>query len=156
MHSYTISRDHHYKEKMEAHLRTIAAQASLSSIANGFAKYARRREITRFLARYELFKMVERIQGCIVECGVFAGQGLMSWAQMSAILEPVGGTFRHVYGFDTFDGFPEVYEKDIKGSIDLEWKAGDLKCDSYADLQSCIELFDLNRFLPQFSKNNTN
>jgi hypothetical protein len=137
---------------MEAHLRMIADQASLSSIANGFAKYARRQEITRFLARYEMFKMVQGIQGSIVECGVFAGQGLLSWAQISTILEPVGGAFRHVYGFDTFEGFPGVHAKDIRGSAELAWKAGDLKCDSYTDLLRCTELFDMNRFLPKFPK----
>ena len=152
MHSYATKQDQQYKEEMEAHLRTIANQAPLTSIANGFAKYARRQEVTRFLARYEMFKMVQDIQGVIVECGVYAGQGLLSWAQMSAILEPVGGAFRHIYGFDTFEGFPGVHAKDLKGSTELGWKAGDLKCDSYADLSRCIELFDKNRFLPQMSK----
>ncbi|MBT7256798.1 MAG: class I SAM-dependent methyltransferase [Planctomycetaceae bacterium] len=152
MKSYATKQDQQYKEEMEAHLRTIANQAPLTSIANGFAKYARRQEVTRFLARYEMFKMVQDIQGVIVECGVYAGQGLLSWAQMSAILEPVGGAFRHIYGFDTFEGFPGVHAKDLKGSTELGWKAGDLKCDSYADLSRCIELFDKNRFLPQMSK----
>lgn len=152
MHSYATNQDQQYKEQMEAHLRAIASQAPLASIANGFAKYARRQEITRFVARYEMFKMVQDIQGCIVECGVYAGQGLFTWAQLSAIFEPVGGAFRHVYGFDTFDGFPGVHVKDLKGATELGWKAGDLKADSYADLQRCIELYDLNRFLPQFAK----
>jgi hypothetical protein len=64
----------------------------------------------------------------------------------------VGGAFRHVYGFDTFEGFPDLHAKDMKGSAEIEWKAGDLKCDSYADLQRCIELLDMNRFLPKFPK----
>lgn len=152
MHSYATNQDQQYKEEMEAHLRTIANQTPLASIANGFAKYARRQEVTRFLARYEMFKMVQDIQGSIVECGVFAGQGLFSWAQMSAILSPVGDAFRHIYGFDTFEGFPGMHAKDLKSSTELGWKVGDLKCDSYADLLRCIELFDMNRFLPQFSK----
>ena len=54
MHSYAINQDQQYKEEMEAHLRTIANQTPLASIANGFA-----------------------------------GQGLFSWAQMSAILSPL-------------------------------------------------------------------
>jgi hypothetical protein len=85
MHSYATSQDVQYKEAMEAHLLSIASGGPLASIANGFAKYARRQEITRFLARYEMFKMVQNIQGVIVECGVYSGQGLLSWAQMSAM-----------------------------------------------------------------------
>ena len=58
MHSYATNQEQQYKEEVEAHLRTIANQTPLTSIANGFAKYARRQEVTRFLARYEMFKMV--------------------------------------------------------------------------------------------------
>lgn len=152
MHSYATSQDQQYRDEMEKYLRTISTQVPISSIANGFSKYAKRQEITRFLARYEIFKMVQNIQGSIIECGVFAGQGLLSWAQISTILEPIGGAFRHVYGFDTFEGFPGVHAKDIEGSTELEWKAGDLKCDSHADLTLCIELLDMNRFLPKFPK----
>lgn len=150
--SYATERDSRYRESREQHLAKLAGQVPLSTLADNFAKYARRQEITRFLARHELFQMVQNIQGCVVECGVYAGQGLMSWAQLSAILEPVGGAFRHIYGFDTFAGFPGVHAKDLEGSVSLNWREGDLKMDSFADLQRCIELFDENRFLPQFPK----
>lgn len=150
--SYATERDRDYGAAREKYLREITRQASVSAIADNFAKYARRQEITRFLARHELFRMVENIQGCIVECGVYAGQGLMSWAQISSIMEPVGGAFRHVYGFDTFKGFPSVHAKDNQGAVELGWRPGDLKMTSDQDLENCIRLFDANRFLPQFSK----
>ena len=35
----------------------------------------------------------------------------MTWAKLSAILEPVNLT-RRIYGFDTFAGFPSLSEKD--------------------------------------------
>ena len=54
----------------------------------GFPKYIRRQNLTRLLAQYELFKRVLPVKGSIVECGVFRGAGLMSWANFSAILEP--------------------------------------------------------------------
>lgn len=150
--SYATDRDLRYREARDAHLAAVAKLGPLSALVDNFAKYARRQEMTRFLARHELFRLVQGIQGCIVECGVYAGQGLMTWAQLSAILEPVGGAFRHVYGFDTFAGFPGVHAKDMKGAVKLDWRKGDLKLDSFADLQRCIELFDDNRFLPQFPK----
>lgn len=152
MRSYATERDAQYKDEMEQHLQQLAKRAPLSYLVNTFAKYARRQEVTRFLARHELYGKIADLQGCIVECGVFAGQGLMTWAQLSSILEPVGGAFRHVYGFDTFTGFPGVHKNDLKGSVKLDWRAGDLKQDSYADLKRCIELYDKNRFLSQFPK----
>jgi hypothetical protein len=150
--SYATERDRSYHEAREAHLAALAERVPMSELVDNFAKYVRRQELTRFLARHELFRMVQEVQGCIVECGVFAGQGLMSWAQMSTILEPVAGAFRHIYGFDTFAGFPSVHGKDVKGAVKLDWKKGDLRMDRYEDLKRCIELFDANRFLPQFSK----
>src|SRR5689334_3324474 len=72
-----------------------------------FPKYARRQHLKRFLAMYELFKLVLPVKGSVVECGVFRGFGLMSWAKISTILEPENLT-RRVYGFDTFEGFPSL------------------------------------------------
>ena len=43
-----------------------------------FEKYTRRQIISRFLARYELFKMTKNIKGSIIECGVHYGGGLMA------------------------------------------------------------------------------
>lgn len=150
---FSTDRDRQYKEEMNAHLESLVQQrAPLGDLVNCFAKYGSRQKITQFLARYELYKMVQDIQGCVIECGVFAGQGLMSWAQFSAIMEPVGGAFRHIYGFDTFGGFPSVHEKDVTSATSLDWRPGDIASNSYDDLQRSIELFDLNRFLPQFPK----
>lgn len=149
MKSYATSQDLEYKNKMIEHLKNIEDK---SSIANNFSKYARRQEITRFIARYEMFKLIQNVQGVILECGVYSGQGLFSWSHFSSILEPVGGVFRKVYGFDTFDGFPSVHEKDLIGNADLNWKPGDLRCNSYDELLEAINLFDKNRFLSQFGK----
>src|SRR5688500_4852687 len=68
-----------------------------------FPRYVRRAQLTRFLALYELFKRVLTVKGSIVECGVFRGYSLFTWAKLSAILEPNNLT-RRIYGFDTFSG----------------------------------------------------
>jgi hypothetical protein len=47
-------------------------RAPMSSTRDNFAKYAKRQEITRFLARHEFFMKIAGIQGCIIECGVYA------------------------------------------------------------------------------------
>ena len=75
-----------------------------------FPKYVKRQNLTRFLALYEIFKLVLDVKGSVVECGVNHGFGVMSWCKFSTILEPVNLT-RRIYGFDTFEGFPSVSEK---------------------------------------------
>ena len=83
-----------------------------------FPRHVRRQDIARFLTKYELFKLALPCHGSIVECGVFAGGGLLGWMHFSSILEPYNHT-RRVIGFDTFDGFPDVHEKDtLTGTSD--------------------------------------
>ena len=40
---------------------------------NNFELYVKRQALTRFIARYELFKQIISIKGSIVECGVHHG-----------------------------------------------------------------------------------
>jgi hypothetical protein len=84
------------------------------------------------------------VHGYIIECGVFLGAGLMTWAQLSAIYEPVNHV-RRVVGFDTFEGFVGISEKDLsQNSLEFK-KIGGLATNAYDDLQECIRLYDLNR-----------
>ncbi len=122
---------------------------SIETKLENFPKYARRQYLKRFLALYELFKLVLPLKGSIVECGVFKGFGLMSWAKLSAILEPENLT-RRIYGFDTFEGFAAVSEKDQ--SEFQETRAGELRADSYSELTSLIGQFDADRFLGHIPK----
>ena len=116
-----------------------------------FPKYVRRQHLTRFLAHYEIFKRVVPVKGSIVECGVNRGFGLMAWAKLSAVLEPVNLT-RRIYGFDTFQGFPEVDPKDRGGPGVRRPAAGELAADSYDELQNLIRLHDVDRFLGHIPK----
>ena len=72
-----------------------------------FSLYTPRQVISDFLVRYELYKMVLDIPGSIFEFGVFNGQGLMSYAHFSSIMEP-NNISRKIYGFDTFEGFESI------------------------------------------------
>ena len=116
-----------------------------------FAKFVPRQSLTRFLSRYELFKMVLRTQGSIIECGVLQGGGLMSFAQLSAIFEPVNWQ-RQIIGFDTFDGFRDLSEKDRGESSSASLREGGLAADSLGDLEACIRIFDANRTLSHIPK----
>jgi hypothetical protein len=108
-----------------------------------FALYTPRQDVARFLTKHEIFKRVLGVQGSIVECGVFFGGGLATWAQLSAIYEPVNHQ-RRVIGFDTFEGFPDMAGADA-GATSAEAHAGGLAIDSHDEITRAAALLDLNR-----------
>jgi hypothetical protein len=114
-----------------------------------FPKYVRRQHLKRFLAMYEIFKLVLPVKGSVVECGVYKGFGVMAWAKLSAMLEPENLS-RRIYGFDTFGGFPHVNERD-SNPVALS-KRGDFHTDSYKELQALIKEYDRDRFLGHIDK----
>jgi len=122
---------------------------SIAARLENFPKYVRRQHLKRFLALYEIFKMVLPVKGSIVECGVFRGFGTMSWAKLSTILEPENLT-RRIYGFDTFAGFPSVATEDSNSS--REATVGGLESNSYDELLNLIQLYDQDRFLGHIPK----
>lgn len=126
-----------------------ASPDELSVRLANFPRYARRQHVTRFAALYELFKLNIPVKGSIVECGVFRGFSLMTFAQLSAALEPNNLT-RRIYGFDTFGGFPSVSEEDRPDQTGAA--KGDLAADSYEELSRLIEIFDQDRFLGHIPK----
>lgn len=121
----------------------------VESKLENFPKYVRRQHLKRFLALYEIFKLILPVKGSIVECGVFKGFGVMSWAKLSAMLEPENLT-RRIYGFDTFAGFPNVHEKDA--TTVAEVVEGGLFADSYDELRELTEQYDRDRFLGHVDK----
>ena len=129
----------------------IASPDAIETRLENFTKYVRRQHITRFLALYEVFKRVLPVKGSIVECGVNRGFGLMAWAKLSAVLEPVNLT-RRIYGFDSFEGFPSITDKDRTGPAWQTAEPGALKADSYAELLRLIDLYDKDRFLGHIPK----
>jgi hypothetical protein len=146
------------KNQSASDLKQFAAVADVFDQAAGtvaekvdaFAKFASRQALAKFLARYEIFKRVLNVNGSIVECGVLHGGGLMTYAKLSAIFEPVNHT-RRIIGFDTFAGFPSISPKDSVGTSD-HLTVGGLTGSSQADVERAIALFDLNRPLNHISK----
>lgn len=123
---------------------------SIEKRLENFPKYVRRQNLTRFMALYEIFKRVLNVKGSIVECGVNRGFGVMTWAKLSAVMEPVNLT-RRIYGFDTFAGFPSVSENDMS-LASSHVKPGDLYSDSFDELQELSAINDSTRFLGHVKK----
>jgi hypothetical protein len=114
-----------------------------------FPRYALRTQLTRFLVLYELFKRVLPVKGSVVECGVFRGFSLFTWAKLSAILEP-NNLHRRIYGFDSFAGFVNVHERDAAHRTRV--RAGDFASGNEEELRRLVEIYDRDRFLGHVPK----
>jgi len=121
----------------------------LRDVLESFPIYARRINLTRFLAHYELYKKVSDLPGCIVECGVYRGSGLLTWAKFLEIFHG-GDRIRKVIGFDNFAGFTSLREEDgpeqpQRSKVVGGWNAGPY----YDELVEHIELFHQDSFVPR-------
>ena len=153
------------KPKVEANLRTEAESQEASKNKacfdrnplswekkmENFPKYVRRQNMTRYLALYEIFKKVMPVKGSIVECGVFQGFGISTWAKLSAILEPTN-FMRKIYGFDSFEGFPAVGEKDRGAGESQKVQSGQLFADSQEEIEELMSVHDSTRFIGHIPK----
>lgn len=108
-----------------------------------FPLWAPRQAVARFLAQWEVFKLVQDIHGSIVECGVAFGGGLMAWAHFLSIAEPVAHT-RRVIGFDTFQGFPKMCAEDAGAQSGLA-AAGGMAIPLDEEIAHLAALHDHNR-----------
>jgi len=144
----TSKREFEFYNKLEDYFNNSIG-STLDKLSN-FTKYIPRQDLTSFIFKYEIFKKILNVHGSIMECGVFLGGGLMTFAHLSSILEPLNHQ-REIIGFDTFSGFTKLTNQDLGSSSTFARKGG-LKADSYADLKKCISLFDSNRFLNHISK----
>ncbi len=128
-----------------------SSAGTLSERIDGFPKFASRQSIGKFLARYEIFKKILHVNGSIVECGVLHGAGLLTFAKLSSLFEP-SNHVRKVIGFDTFEGFPTIHEKDTKGGDSSHFSVGGLTGSAMDDVANAVALYDLNRPIAHIPK----
>jgi hypothetical protein len=142
------ARDLQYVKELE-HFFPRSPGSNIDKLRN-FPKYVPTPAIGRFLVRNELFRRILEVHGNIIECGVFLGGGLFSWAQLSVLYEPLNHT-RRIIGFDTFEGFPDISEKDRGEKSEAAVKGG-YAANSLHDLEECARLFDLTRPISHIPK----
>jgi hypothetical protein len=116
-----------------------------------FPKFVPVAELGRFLAKSRIFERVLNVPGSVVECGVYGGGGVMTWATVSAILEPLNHV-RRVIGFDTFGGFTGTSAMDAPRAINPNAVAGGLAADKADDIAQSAAIFDLYRPLGHIPK----
>jgi len=88
------------------------------------------KNLSRILFMDFMYKKIIDVQGIIIEFGVRWGQNLSLFAALRGIYEPYN-RHRKIVGFDTFEGFPSIHEKD--GSSDMMKKGQLALTDNYDD-----------------------
>jgi len=79
--------------------------------------------IGKILSHYEFYKMIMKLSGAIVECGVFKGASLSCFAMLCGLFEK--SSSRRIVGFDSFEVFPETdFEPDKRIRGDFIESAG--------------------------------
>jgi hypothetical protein len=73
--------------------------------------YLRSPVLAKILYLNELYQLAQSVPGIIVEFGVWWGANLALFEAFRSVYEPYNWT-RKVVGFDTFEGYPAVGEKD--------------------------------------------
>jgi hypothetical protein len=72
--------------------------------------------VAKFLYVNELYEKIINLPGVVMEFGVWWGQNLALFESLRAAYEPYNYT-RKVVGFDTYEGYPSVSEKDGSGDL---------------------------------------
>jgi hypothetical protein len=142
-----------YREKDTAFwdaLRTIIKDSGIGVdlIFKNYAAFIRRRDMTRLLAHYELFKLVQDKPGSIGEIGVFIGAGLFTWSHLLEIFAPTDRA-RRVFGFDHFKGYQSFSSEDgaAKGWFSAHTTDGMMVSD-LAIVESLVRAHDQDGLMP--------
>lgn len=75
--------------------------------------YMRSSALATVLYHDELYRRILKIPGVIMEFGIWWGQNVVILGNLRAVHEPYNYS-RRVIGFDTFKGYGEISEKDVK------------------------------------------
>lgn len=78
--------------------------------------YMNRQTLSRIMFMHELYQRVIPVHGVVMEFGVRWGQNLSLFSAFRGMYEPYNHT-RKLVGFDTFNGFPLISEKDGNSPI---------------------------------------
>jgi len=108
--------------------------------------YMDRQLVTTALTRIKLFEKILEVQGSIVECGVYQANSLFVYAHLSSILEPYNFN-RKIIGFDTFEGFRSISDKDPNGINEKDFANTNLD-----HLKTWAKIFDENRAVSHIPK----
>jgi len=137
----------HDKNVMEG-IKALAEKRTFQEIQQDFPAYTSRMLLTRFLAYYELFRMVQSKPGWIVECGIYRGFSYFSLGKFLEIF-CMGDKTRKILGFDSFEGFSELAPEDGgEKAAATRKKGGTNPSDFKNDFFELLKLNNLDAFAP--------
>ena len=74
------------------------------------------KNLSRILFMDHIYRKIIDVHGIVMEFGVRWGQNLSLFSALRGIYEPFN-RHRKIVGFDTFEGFPSIHEKDGKSKM---------------------------------------
>lgn len=85
-------------------------------LLNNLGLFVRRQALSRIIFMHELYLKALPIHGVVMEFGVRWGQNLALFSSFRGMYEPYNYN-RKIIGFDTFEGFPSISDKDGKNEV---------------------------------------
>jgi len=85
-------------------------------ILNNLGLFTKRQDLSRILMLNDMYKKIVNLHGIVCEFGVLWGNSLALFESFRGMYEPYNYN-RKIVGFDTFEGFPSVHEKDGNSKI---------------------------------------
>lgn len=87
-----------------------------NQIMSNLGMFLNSKTLARILFMEHIYKQIVDVPGVVIEFGTRWGQNLSLFAALRGIYEPFN-RHRKLIGFDTFEGFPSLHEKD--GASDM-------------------------------------
>ena len=140
----SAGRDKYYWQQVER-LRQTAGY-STEDMLRQFPAYAMRRDLPRFLAHYELFKLVVDLPGCVVDLGVYRGASFFTFSSLMESFCPFDRS-RKVFGFDHFAGLTQFSDKDGRKDGTVAKVEGGYKA-TLAEIEMLVEIHNLDNMIP--------
>jgi len=129
-HSGRYSQDRDLLERLERVVQQ--GKRPFREIIEAFPSYVRRYNLTRFLAHYELFRMIQDKPGFIVECGIYRGASFFAFGKFLEIF-CMGDKGRKCIGFDNFRGFTGLAPEDGPAATSASKLAGGWNSGTFRD-----------------------
>jgi hypothetical protein len=82
-----------------------------NEVLSNLGLFIKRQDLSHILFMHELYQKIINVHGVIFELGVRWGQNLALFESFRGAYEPFNHN-RKIIGFDTFEGFPAIDEKD--------------------------------------------
>jgi hypothetical protein len=109
---YRSAEENAIREKFVQHFRNCPLPDH--EILQNLGLFLSSKNLARILFMDHLYQQIVDVHGIVMECGTRWGQNIALFSALRGIYEPFN-RMRKIVGFDTFEGFTPLVEKDAKG-----------------------------------------